>query len=258
MPSSKTSFESFASIWDEMTGEGERAQAIIIDKAMFGLLGTIKGKTIYEPVCGNGYLARQLVQKGAKEVWASDISESLIKKAKKKSKGITYLVQDGSSIKGLPHNYFDAVLIHDGIFYIKDLETLLKGMYTILKPGGILLFNALHPLFSLARNHMIKNKDKTVNDLIQYSQPYLKERFEQVDHIWKSSKGTKQDVHYWMYKRPISIYINECVKHHFSIAAMQELKTASKIAGKLKRSPIPSHYVIKAVKEDNLDKKSKL
>ena len=244
----KTSFEQFATIWDDMTGEGQGAQAITMDKTFFSLLGKIKGKTIYEPACGNGYLARQLIEKGAKEIWASDVSETLIKRAQKKSKGITYLVRDASSIKGLPRDYFDAVIIHNGIFYIKDLDTLFKGMYELLKPGGVFIFNALHPLFSLARASM-QQKDRvpSVEKIAEYARPYLTERFEKVDKIW-TANGIKNEVYFWNYKRPISTYINACAKHHFSITAMRELKTITKIGGKVKRSPIPSHYVIKAMK----------
>ncbi len=242
----RTSFEPFADIWDAMTGEGERATASIADTVIFKLLGSVRGKTIYEPACGNGYLARALQKKGAKEVWASDISPALIAKAQERGGDITYLVRDAASIKDMPRNHFDVVVISAGIFYIKNLDLFLKNMHALLKPGGCLIFQATHPLFSMAYCDM-GTSNKTVSELIAYYRPYAKDRFERIEKTW-GVDGIRQKVRYWMYKRPISTYINACVANGFSIHTMIEPRSAAKKNGKLKKSTIPSIYIIKVVK----------
>jgi len=109
-----TSFGKFAAQWDAVATEDTKMKLPTVS-VVFSLLGTTKKKIIYEIACGNGFFARTLVEKGAKEVWASDIAPELIDIAKTKypPEGISYLVREGSDFSGIPKSYFDAVILEN-------------------------------------------------------------------------------------------------------------------------------------------------
>ncbi len=239
----KTSFGKFAKSWDEKTEKGIRSSHNTI-KGVFELLGTVKGKNVYEIACGNGFLARQLVEQGAKEVWASDISSELIAIAKSKydEGGINYLVRDGIDIKGFPKDYFDAVVLHQGVYYIENIDALCKAVYKILKPGGSFIFTATHPLIHDARLEMGDETDARKENL-----RYLKIFTRHAKKEW-SIGGKKIIAKYDFYRRPMSFYINACGRNKLYISNLLEPATLNKVKNKPTKTTIPSSLIIKAAK----------
>jgi ubiquinone/menaquinone biosynthesis C-methylase UbiE len=89
-----TSFDSFAEVWDRrVRNAGHYTHQHTILPALFALVGNVRGRTVYDVACGNGFLARKLISKGAKEVWASDISPRLIEIATTKYSQNAYATQ---------------------------------------------------------------------------------------------------------------------------------------------------------------------
>ncbi len=251
----KTSFGKFAELWDAKVGEdGSNIEAIKLQiPIFFDMLGNLKGKRVYEIACGNGFLSRQLVKKGVKEVFASDVAPALIEIAKTKyeSKDIQYMVREGTDMKGLPKNNFDAVVINQGIFYIENLDALFKGIAGILKPGGVVVYNILHPLFPVFRKAI--GEDTSMGepiDIIELSKKYPKDYTKRVEKIWKVN-GEAKTVHYLTYKRPIQTYINAAAKYGLLVSQIAEPSSTTKLKGKKKSSPIPSSMIIKALKITN-------
>ncbi len=251
----KTSFGKFAELWDAKVGEdGSNIAAIKLQiPIFFEMLGNLKGKLVYEIACGNGFLSRQLIKKGAKEVFASDVAPELIEIAKTKydSKNIQYIAQEGTDTKGLPKNHFDAVVINQGIFYIENLDGLFKGIASILKPNGVVIYNILHPLFPVFRKAV--GEDTSMGepiDIIELSKKYPKDYIKRVEKTWKVN-GEAKTVHYLTYKRPIQTYINTAAKYGLLVSQVAEPTSTTKFKGKKKSSPIPSSIIIKSVKITN-------
>lgn len=173
-----TSFEHIADIWDAKTGDKgtKMVSAVrVTSKHIVDELKPLKGKRVYEIACGNGFLARKLVGK-VKEMRASDVSKKLIDFAQKKydAKGIRYEVREATDFKAIPKNHFDAVIVHQGIFYIKDIEKLAKGISAILKKGGVVIFSEMHPLMYLA--NLDTYLKLSSNDLLERAKLYTKNR----------------------------------------------------------------------------------
>ena len=144
-----SSFDHIADEWDKKIGDGEKGDRKNTIKAVFELLGNAKNKRVYDIACGNGFLARKLFKQGAKEVWASDASPRLITIAKDKYsfKNIHYSVREAADFTRIPKSFFDAVVVHQGIFYIKDIDALVRGIKKILKPGGSFIFHCFIRFF---------------------------------------------------------------------------------------------------------------
>ncbi len=244
----KTSFGHIAEAWDAKTGNTGVESVRENVKIITGMIEQPKGKLIYEIATGNGFLARKLYKAGA-TVYASDVAPELIKIAQTKydSNGIKYSVREGSDCKGLPKRKFDAVIIHQGIFYIKDIDALTKGIASILKPGGMLIFTITHPLWFVMKASLSNEKASAkLSPIMKRGLKYRKNYTVLVHRKWEESKG--KSIEYYTHMRPLSYYINSCAKHGLLVEQMVEPATRALRKGKLAKSPVPSVMVIKAIK----------
>lgn len=220
----ETSFDDFADEYDQLMGdEGDYTHQHTIDPALFKALGNFKGKVVYDVACGNGYISRKLAREGAKEIWASDISEKLISTALSKyenpGKKIKYFVSEATDFSKLPKDYFDLVIMNMAIHYIKDLDGFVKGLSYILKKGGRFVFSTDHPLKKLA-TMKAKGKDApALNEALQRAEKYTTFSKEVVYNIWTE----KTDL--LIYSAPIGYYINILAKYNILTDTIVEPET---------------------------------
>lgn len=251
----KTSFEHVADLWDAKTGDTlpskplsnkSGSMKVTIDEVV-KMIGSLKGKRLYEMACGNGHLSRYFKNNGAKEVFASDVSQRLITLAQTKysPKGISYSVRAATDFKGIPKNYFDSVIIHQGIFYIDDLDVLVKGVHRVLKKGGTFIFTLIHPLYYVALADI--GELSHLKEVLGKYQPYLKDRLFKVEKEW-SVNGAQEKISYYHYRRPLSSYINVCAENHLLVSKISEPATRVRKDDKTLKSGIPSSMIIKVVK----------
>ncbi len=240
---SKTSFDEFAAEYDlRMGNEGDYIHQKTIDKSLFKIAGSITNKIVYDIGCGNGYIARKLIKKGAREVWASDISPSLISLAKNKYKtmGINYLIRDGSNFKKIPKDHFDLVVINMTIHYLPNLNSLFSNIADILKPGGKFVFTTDHPLHSLYYFDIGKINDVKV--VLDEANLYRKEHVAKKQNYWDKAKILKT------YHRPFSVLINSLSKNGLMVDGLIEPLTKRGISKTAPESSIPSKFAMSAQK----------
>ncbi len=108
---------------------------------LFRLIGDLRGKSVLDLACGEGFYTRQLKQRGAARVAGVDISEQMIALARaeeaRKPLGIDYDVQDAAQV-ALPEP-FDLVVAAYLLNYAQSREQLLGMCQAVarnLKPGG--------------------------------------------------------------------------------------------------------------------------
>lgn len=251
----KTSFEHIADLWDIKTGDTlpskppsnkSGSMKVTIDEVV-KMIGSLKGKRLYEMACGNGHLSRYFIERGARQVFASDVSQKLVTLAKTKysPKGISYSVRAATDFKGIPKSYFDSVIIHQGIFYIDDLNALTKGVHRVLKKGGVFIFTLIHPLYYVAQADI--GELSHLKEVLWKYQPYLKDRLFKVEKEWDVN-DTQEKISYWQYRRPLSSYINMCGKNNLLVSEISEPATRVRKDDKTLKSGIPSSMIIKVVK----------
>lgn len=246
----QTSFEHLAELWDAKTKNSGNVSDQTNLKTILKFVGNPKGLNIYEIACGNGYLSRKLKKAGAKEVHASDASPTLIDKATNSydSNGIKYSVREGTDFSRLPKNHFDYIVIHQGIFYIKDITKLMRGAKSILKPGGSIVFNITHPLFQVFRFMLGTGKMTGPNSIVDALEAYPKKYTKPVHKHWMLN-GKKIAANYLSYSRPIDYYVTECIKAGLSITGFKETPSMGFAKNKgIIKSAMPSSIVIKATK----------
>jgi SAM-dependent methyltransferase len=87
--------------------------------------------------CGNGWVVRKISQlDNCKKAVGIDKSKKMISKAKMKKKSLneSYMVTDIISWKY--RGKFDYVFSMEALYYSAPMETALKKIYSLLKPGG--------------------------------------------------------------------------------------------------------------------------
>jgi len=119
----------------------------------FQILGNVKGRSVLDLACGDGYYTRQIKKKGAGIVMGADISEKMIARAQKLEcdtpYGIDYNIFDVCQFRKI--GQFDIVTSVYLFPYARTSEMLLRMCQTIvmnLKPDGKMISVTLSPFFS--------------------------------------------------------------------------------------------------------------
>ncbi len=121
----------------------------------------LMGKTVLDLGCGYGWHCKYAVEYGASHVLGIDLSEKMIKTAKKKNADpkIEYEVC-GLGEYSYPENIYDCVISNLVLHYIENLNEVYKNVYKTLKKDGVFLFNIEHPTFTGSLNQdWIYNND---------------------------------------------------------------------------------------------------
>jgi 2-polyprenyl-3-methyl-5-hydroxy-6-metoxy-1,4-benzoquinol methylase len=102
-----------------------------------------KGKRVLEIGCSIGGVA-SLLRDRDYTVYASDISEYAVNKAKKLSKGINFLVFDVQ--KGIPlKQKFDLIIAFEVVEHLRFPQKAITNMVASLKEGGTLVISTPYP-----------------------------------------------------------------------------------------------------------------
>lgn len=127
------------------------------------LFPPLKGKTVLDIGCGYGWHSKYASDHGARSVLSIDLSERMIKEAKKRNfaDNIIYKVC-GVEEYEYPKAKYDFVISNLVLHYIADLDTIFEKVFQTLKPDGIFLFNIEHPIFTAGVNEdWLYNEDGT-------------------------------------------------------------------------------------------------
>jgi len=111
------------------------------------MLDNINNKSILDLGCGAGDMDAYFINNGAKEVYAVDISQNMIKEAKERNglKGIIYDIMPLEEIDKI-NKKFDIVYSSLAFHYIQDFDKLINDISNLLNENGLLVFSQEHPI----------------------------------------------------------------------------------------------------------------
>ncbi len=245
-----SSYDKFAKQYSDSHGDdGDYFHQTQIDPNILKIVGNPKDKVVYDLGCGNGYMSRKFVTNGAK-VFASDISEELIKLAKEKSKGldIDYSVRDGIDFSSFEDQKFDIVIMNMVIHYIEDIDSLFKEISRVLKPNGILSFSTNHFFRPTSPySDWIKGEIKGEEKLFIKVTNYLEE------YKVTTKSGWDNETELTIINRPINKLINTMSKYDLYLKEVYEPESvgfAKSYTEDLQKSHhIPTFIIFGAVKK---------
>lgn len=203
-----------AAIWDSVMGmEGndffrQLQLPFILEYLGLESSQTLEGKKVLDMACGNGILARKLVNLGALVIGV-DFSEELIKLAESyspKNEKLSYYVVDLTCQEELipfMDRSFDIVICNMALFDISDIEILAQAMPQIVKPAGMFVFSLTHPAFNNSSTiKMVEEFDqgKVIQKYSLKTDKYLS-IYEQKGIAVRGQKNPQ-----FYYNRPLSYY----------------------------------------------------
>jgi len=216
----------------KFTDEGDFYRQHVLNKALFDLLGTVKGKKILDSGCGEGYLSRMLSKKGAIVTGlepAHGLIQHAIETEKKENLGIEYIEKDLSEWEG-KKSTFDIVVSNMVFMDIPDWKPAMRNCINTLKPKGVFVFSISHPCFDIpGKWESEKPHVKVTNYFNEYTiQNYIGPSFH----------------------RMLSSYVNFLSENGCYITQMLEPSVPEKAIEKknLRDRNIPNFLLIKAVK----------
>lgn len=205
------------------------------------LFGDVSRKKMLEIGCGNGQSLQYHGDRKAAELWALDISEKQIEKAKQ------HLNTCGLSAKficspmeeecGIPVDYFDFVYSIYAIGWTTDLEGTFCRIASYLKKDGVFIFSWSHPIHRCVAEE---------NNMLAFKKCYF-------DESWYSIPLDEGAL--TLSDRKLSTYVNALAKAGFVIEQlieesddeiMQSRDDNSDFAKKAKMLPVT--FVVKARK----------
>lgn len=141
------SWHTNANAWiDIIKDNGIESRKLITNKAIIDAVMRVQPTTVLDIGCGEGWLAKELTDRGA-SVTGVDVIPALIESAKAKTTG-QFIVASYEDIASgqvqLPHR-FDVIVINFALIGKESTELLIRSLPSLLNKNGILFIQTLHP-----------------------------------------------------------------------------------------------------------------
>lgn len=136
-----------AANWIEIIdNKGIESRRLVTNQAIIDIVCNCNPASVLDLGCGEGWLARELQDKGI-EITGVDAIPELIEKAKQRVKGdfIVASYDDISKGKIVFSKTFDAIVINFALIAKESTENLLASLPRYLAPVGKLFIQTLHP-----------------------------------------------------------------------------------------------------------------
>jgi 2-polyprenyl-3-methyl-5-hydroxy-6-metoxy-1,4-benzoquinol methylase len=141
------SWHTNANAWiDIIKDNGIESRKLITNKAIIDAVTHAQPSTVLDIGCGEGWLAKELTDRGA-AVTGIDVIPALIESAKAKTPGqfIVGSYEDIADGKVEWSHRFDTIVINFALIGKESTESLLKALPSLLNINGRLFIQTLHP-----------------------------------------------------------------------------------------------------------------
>ncbi|WP_155590447.1 class I SAM-dependent methyltransferase [Lysinibacillus cavernae] len=212
--------ERYTANYDE---HGGIHREVLLNPAIFSLLGEVDEKHVLDAGCGEGYLSRLLVKKGA-TVTAVDFSQKMLDIAKKRTHSqdtIRFLHGNCEDLSFLADEQFDCIISNMVLQDLEDYRSALHEMYRLLKPNSTFIFSILHPCFVTPNSGWIRHE--------QLDQQYWRVQRYFYEGTYQQLDADPPIV---LYHRTLSSYVQAIIQAGFTIENMIEPKPSQEILEK--------------------------
>ncbi len=215
----------------------------VILPSLLALVGEVAGEIICDLACGQGWVARELAQRGA-QVTGLDLAPNLLALAQRYEEqeplGIGYIQGDAQRAGGLNDQQFTGCICVMALINIPDLQATFQSIRRILKPGGWLVFAIPHPCFEPphARWTSLPDPEHPLGRIVT---GYFDER------QWFSSNPDGVRSRVGDYHRMLSTYLNQLAAAGFTLERALEPGPSAKQAERVPGNrEVPTLLLIRA------------
>lgn len=236
---SHVSYNDIADWYDSYLHDSPLYYEVVLP-GLLELAGDVRGRTICDLACGQGWFARELARRGAR-VTGIDLADRLLVLARQyeeqEPQGIIYQQDDAQSAFSLSNGTFEGVVCVLSLMDIPDPQAVFQTSRRILKPGGWLIFAITHPCFELPQARWITTDNGQIARAVR---GYFQEG------NWKSDGGgirSRVGAHH----RMLSTYLNALVTANFALERMLEPMATGERAEQVPGNrEVPSLLLIRA------------
>ncbi|MBE1443594.1 class I SAM-dependent methyltransferase [Paenibacillus sp. OAS669] len=184
------------------------------------MLPDLRNQRVLDLGCGYGWHCRYAIEQGAKQVTGVDISERMLREAKRmtQSDSIQYLQMPIEDID-FPENSFDVVFSSLAFHYIQSFEEICRKVNRCLTSGGAFVFSVEHPVFT-AHEKQDWHYDELGQRMFWPVDRYFAEGMRHTRFL--GEKVTK-------YHRTLTTYINQLIRSGFQIRELVEPEPDSRL-----------------------------
>lgn len=162
----------------EFTGErfipGKTSRRLAEDHiARYKFAGSfVHGKTVLDVACGTGYGSAMLKQQGAALVQGVDVDAAQVAEAQSlQAEGLEFSVGDIAELD-TGHQY-DLITSFETIEHIQDYNKALRSLFSVLKPGGLLIISTPNRLVTSPWLTSLDGKPKNPFHVREFTVPEL-------------------------------------------------------------------------------------
>jgi ubiquinone/menaquinone biosynthesis C-methylase UbiE len=212
-----TSWNKVSAWYNELLKDDDTYQSKVIAPNLLRMLGVVKGETVYDLACGQGYFAAMFAKSGA-EVIASDLSKNLIEQAKKNITGVAFHVAPAHKAQFLKNESVDAVVVVLAIQNIENVAEVFTECARVLKKSGRMILVLNHPAFRVPQG-----SDWYFKDGVQYRivGKYLSESKISID-MTPGERDPKRKIKTFTFHRSLQYYMKLLSKNGFAITRLEE------------------------------------
>src|SRR5580700_9615205 len=132
--------------------DGDLWHRELIDPTLVALVGEVRGMSLLDLACGNGYLARRFARQGARVVGV-DASAPIVALAEGRERreplGVVYHVSDAGAMPMLAAGSFDVVYSNMALMDMPDIVGPFREVARLLRPRGRFVASICHPCFDV-------------------------------------------------------------------------------------------------------------
>lgn len=192
----------------------DRFRSELTDAAVLEAIGACDGLTVLDAGCGEGYLTRELVRRGAARVVGVDRSPALISAATVAGQGCGSMSFKVGDIARLPLDgaAFDLVVANHVCNDVQDINAPAREFARVLRTSGQLIILMLHPCFY---EPGAGRQAAPIRPVQEYFSVRAVEQHFEVDGLVSPSPAV-----WWM--RPLEAYTEALTDAGFYLSGMRE------------------------------------
>jgi 2-polyprenyl-3-methyl-5-hydroxy-6-metoxy-1,4-benzoquinol methylase len=225
MPRPENTYNAYARQYAALVAAREAAgiEADPIMPRLLAEIGPVDGLRALDAGCGEGYLARILVARGA-QVTGADVAPALIElaRARDPAGAISWRVGDLSQPAPDLEGRFDLAASHMVLNDVPDHRGFLRTVAAALKPGGRYVFSMNSPYSYVVRGH--------IHDY--FSQEAM------VSYRGMAEAGVKV----YFFQRTLEEYIDACLEAGFELRRLLDVPTPEGSFKRRRDTLIPTGY----------------
>lgn len=220
----KFNWDKMAEAYENFTNGEDSYSNVIEWRNIKNIIPNLENKTILDLGCGTGRFSFLFEQYKPKQIIGIDISEEMIKIGEKIGKDKKSIVEfrqgDIEKLSDFGGNSIDFIFSSTVLHYIKDLNSIMKEINSLLVAGGICILSVINPVYSAC--YPVAKDNAAFPEDEEWTLKYLDKSIRAYIQPWIEYTDGIDNFLSYSYHHTMCDYINSIVKTGLQIEEVLE------------------------------------